>query len=454
MKKKKILYVLTGWPPYQIGGVMVYIGNLLRTIDHSLYGIYIFHNGELNILFPKMYLRKTNNIYSLVNSHYYLDSELSPIKDHRTEYYFRKVLGEVNPDIIHFQDLVGWPFSLIEIAKEETNAKIFNTFHNYYFICPRRDLIHSDGTLCTLCLEGYICPSCQKNKKLSATFTSVYATIFMRFLKEYLPSVIYNYFLQKSIYYGNPFISEVSINLNRKQIDKRSIYAKKVLNEYVDINLYVSYGMRKIFKNFGIKDNTKNKVMHLGTNFTSIKKYTNHFVRVDEIVFGFLGNPSRMKGLYLLIHAFNKLSDKYRNIKLEIYGCDKMIYQELNSEEVVNPKTIFHGNYSQEDLPNILQSFDVGVVPSIWPDSMPLVVFELFSAKIPIIGSNIGGIPDMIKNNKNGLLFKPKDENDLQRKMKYMIKNPSIILKYKKNIKPVLTMEDHIKELTNLYNNI
>lgn len=277
----------------------------------------------------------------------------------------------------------------------------------------------------------------------------------MRFLKKHSINFIYNYLLKKSFSPSNTLhIYSSKDYYDKKRISQRSLYAKKVLNEYTDINLYVSYGMKKIFKSFGIKDNNKNKVMYLGTNLTSIKKYTDNFVRVDEIVFGFLGNPSKMKGLYLLVHAFNKLSNKYRNIKLEIYGCDKTIYQELNSEEVDNPKIIFHGNYNHEDLPNILRSFDVGVVPSIWPDSMPLVVFELFSAKIPIIGANIGGIPDMVKNNKNGLLFKSNDENDLKRKMEYIIKNPSIVIKYKKNINPVLIMEDHIKELTNLYNNI
>ena len=453
VRKKRILYVLTGWPLYHSGGMIVYVTNLLKSLDSSKYDIYVFHNGELNLLFPIMYLKKRGNIYSLVNTHYYLDFELSPVKDVKIEYFFKKVLLEVNPDIIHFQDLGGLPFSLIEISKELTNAKIFNTFHNYYPICPRRELMHSDTSLCSLCIEGYICPDCQKQKKIIKIFLRVYINIFMRFLKSHSMNIMYQYLLKKSFSPSNTLhVYSTSLHdTTDKKVSERALYIRNILNNYVDMNLCVSYGVQKIFEQFGL-DPKKSRVMHLGIDSDKLVQIKKEVFNDKTITFGFLGGASKHKGLYVLIHSFNILSQKYSDrIRLDIYGCSKPDYEEVLQEHVVNENILFHGSYTHDDLEKNLIKIDVGIVPSVWYDCAPLVVFEFLSAKIPVIGSDIGGIPDFIHNEKNGLLFEANNEADLIENMEKIINNPHIINEFKKNIKPVKTMSEHVKELIKIY---
>jgi len=47
------------------------------------------------------------------------------------------------------------------------------------------------------------------------------------------------------------------------------------------------------------------------------------------------------------------------------------------------------------------------VVPSIWPDPFPYVPLEALAMKTPVIASNVGGLPEVVRNKKNGLLVKP-----------------------------------------------
>jgi glycosyltransferase involved in cell wall biosynthesis len=61
----------------------------------------------------------------------------------------------------------------------------------------------------------------------------------------------------------------------------------------------------------------------------------------------------------------------------------------------------------------VFSSIDALIVPSLWNDTFPGVVFEAFGYGVPVIGSRRGGIPEMIVHGENGLLFDPDDGQGL-----------------------------------------
>jgi glycosyltransferase involved in cell wall biosynthesis len=82
------------------------------------------------------------------------------------------------------------------------------------------------------------------------------------------------------------------------------------------------------------------------------------------------------------------------------------------------------------------------------------VVRECFHAGVPVIASNVGGIPEVVKNSENGLLFEPGDFIDLAAKLVNVITKPEMIDSFRKNIKPVRTISEDAKELGRLYSSI
>jgi len=82
---------------------------------------------------------------------------------------------------------------------------------------------------------------------------------------------------------------------------------------------------------------------------------------------------------------------------------------------------------------NLMLSSSFLIIPSNWYEGFPMVVLEAYSLGLPIIASNIGSLSEIIINRSTGLHFNTNDEIDLIKKVKYLINNPRLNLKYSDN---------------------
>ena len=98
-----------------------------------------------------------------------------------------------------------------------------------------------------------------------------------------------------------------------------------------------------------------------------------------------------------------------------------------------------------------LASIDVLVVPSIWPENAPLVIQEAFLAGIPVVASRIGGIPEMVTDGKNGLLFTAGDAVALSRTLARLIDEPGLVDPLRDGIPAVRSIEDDVGFARSLY---
>ena len=96
-----------------------------------------------------------------------------------------------------------------------------------------------------------------------------------------------------------------------------------------------------------------------------------------------------------------------KNMQAEFKDCDNLK---------------FYGWVSGAEKKELFLHSDVCVLPSIWYDNAPLVIFEAYKYGLPVIGSRIGGIPEMIKQDETGFLFEPGDEEGLAKLLQYLSK--------------------------------
>ena len=99
----------------------------------------------------------------------------------------------------------------------------------------------------------------------------------------------------------------------------------------------------------------------------------------------------------------------------------------------------------------LLKDVDIMILPSICKDTAPQTIFESFSCGIPIIASNAGGFPDFIENGVNGLLFEQANIKELKKCINLILKDNSLISRYRSNIKKLKTIEQNADELINIY---
>src|SRR5206468_4043369 len=88
---------------------------------------------------------------------------------------------------------------------------------------------------------------------------------------------------------------------------------------------------------------------------------------------------------------------------------------------------------------------------SIWPENSPLVIQEAFLAGVPVVASRIGGIPEMVSDGRNGLLFQPGDAEDLARTLTRLLREPGRIETLRRGIPAVRTIEDDVRQTRSLY---
>lgn len=142
----------------------------------------------------------------------------------------------------------------------------------------------------------------------------------------------------------------------------------------------------------------------------------------DAVNFMFAGGLSRHKGVHNLIEAFKGL--RADGVRLHI--CGKGIdSDEMRQLAGSDERIIFHGFLPVEELGRMYERANALVVPSIWFDNSPMVIYEAFNHATPVIGSTIGGIPELIDEGQNGTLFEPGDVKGLTRILEDYISDSS-----------------------------
>ena len=100
---------------------------------------------------------------------------------------------------------------------------------------------------------------------------------------------------------------------------------------------------------------------------------------------------------------------------------------------------------------NAFAGIDVLVVPSIWLENAPFVIREAFTAGVPVVASDLGGMAEMVDHEVNGLLFTPGDADALGRALARLASEPVLVDRLRRGIPPVMTIEDDAAQLRSLY---
>jgi len=138
----------------------------------------------------------------------------------------------------------------------------------------------------------------------------------------------------------------------------------------------------------------------------------------------FVGFPMYVKGLDILVDAFNSISSDYPDWTLKILGYypDK---SELDALLGSSKNIFYHPPVDPDEMPEHIGSCGVFVLPSR-TEAMGRVLVESMAAGKPRIGSNVGGIPTVIEDGVDGLLFESENREDLARKLRMLLNDPGL----------------------------
>lgn len=314
----------------------------------------------------------------------------------------RKILDVFKPHVIHLNNFNYQltPSIILEIKKWRKEARrkcnIVYTAHDYQLICPNH-LLYSvqQKHLCEKCVGGHFI-KCLEGKCIHGSR--------MKSIIGMAEAYFWNW---NGVYkYIDSFICCSSFI--KKKMDCNPIFSSKsvVLHNFIDIN-------------------------------------TNKCFRKKEYVL-FFGRYSIEKGIETLLDVCKELP----HISFVFAGTGPLEKKLKNISNITNV-----GFLTGEQLYTTIGEALFTIYPSEWYENCPFSVMESQALGTPVIGADIGGIPELIQPGKTGELFLPGDKKDLKKKIEKLWKDRKRLNEYYTNCKAnkFLTIEEYTEKLMKIY---
>jgi len=240
---------------------------------------------------------------------------------------------------------------------------------------------------------------------------------------------------------------------------KLIIFLSKLTAVFYDKIICVSeYDQKTALRNKIAPDN-KLTIIHNGIDiekisFLSQKKAQKKLIgKISPFVIGTIAEYTKNKGLIYLLKAIKNIKDQ--EIDVILIGSGE------NPEKEKMGKFIKKHNLKNINLiefidnaASYLKVFDIFILPSL-KEGLPYTILEAMAAEIPIIATDVGGIPEMIENNVNGILIKPKNHKLIKEKILYLMNNPEISKdlsqKARSKIVKIFTLEKIVQKTKKIY---
>jgi glycosyltransferase involved in cell wall biosynthesis len=170
----------------------------------------------------------------------------------------------------------------------------------------------------------------------------------------------------------------------------------------------------------------------------------------------YLGRIDRVKGVHVVIEALRKTP---LPMTLDIHGVmvdsgSQAYLHELRRIAAGDPRIRFAGPLASDRVVQELRTYDAIVVPSLLLETGPLVVYEAFSAGIPVIGSDIGAINEVVRDGIDGRLLPPGDVVRWRRGLREIGERPQDLARMREGILAPRAMGDVARETLRVYRNV
>jgi glycosyltransferase involved in cell wall biosynthesis len=282
-----------------------------------------------------------------------------------------RLLDEERPDVVHLHNIHHQISPSILFTLKKYDLPVIMTLHDYKMVCP----------VYTLISKGQICERC-KNKNF-------YHCTVLRCSKNSLAKSLLNT-LEMYLHHS-------------------------LMHVYDSVDTFIS---PSLFLKTKLEDmGFKKRIVHLPHFIDSDRFAPSYSWENPSLVY--FGRLSKEKGIFTLLQAIKGLS-----VECRIYGDGpekKNIIQWIADKNLTNVQLC--GHVSQERLKTEIQKAMFVVLPSEWYENSPFSVHESFALGKPVIGSRIGGIPEIVQDEKNGLTFEPGNAEDLRKNILYLLSN-------------------------------
>ena len=293
-----------------------------------------------------------------------------PWPDPETTWALRRVLAQVQPEIVHAHNWLVYSFLPLKL---QSRARLLLTLHDYSLLCVKRRLIYR-GAPCGG--PGFIkCLACSKA----------------------------HYGLAKGV--------STAVGHRRMSLAERA-----AVDMYLPISNAVAVGNGLVGSTLPFQVLPDFVPDDLDTDQDDVGTYTAQLPEGDYILF--VGDLSRDKGIHILLKAYGELKDAP---PLVLIGrrC-------LDTPVELPPNVLMLGSWPHAAVMQAWRRCSLAVVPSVWPEPFGIVALEAMASVRPVIASSTGGLADIVVDGETGVLVPPGDPMALRTALERLLADRDI----------------------------
>lgn len=316
-----------------------------------------------------------------------------------------KLLEKENPDIAHLHNISHQLTPAILKPLKKRGIPIVQTLHDYQLICPNYLLF----------TNGSVCERCKKHR--------------------YFQSVIHRC-VQNSVYASSLAALELTAQ-----------WLFKFYREKVDLFISPSKFLANKMKEWGMA-----QPIRAVNNFIDAASFQPNFQPGDYLIC--VSRLSEEKGILTLLKAMKALPD----IKLKLVGdglLKQAVENYIRKNKLINIE--YTGAIYGEPMKGLIRRAKIFVITSEWYENYPISVLEAMALGKPVLAANIGGLPEIVKDNETGWLFPAGDAAALSQKIKECYNSPDIELlgrQARAQVEQQNCSERHYDELLECYDSV
>lgn len=310
-----------------------------------------------------------------------------------------EMLLREKPQIAHLHNIYHQITPAIIPVLKKAGVKVVLTLHDYKLLCPSYYLI-CDSRMCNVCKGKHFYHAALRRCQSGSFSSSILLAT-----EAYWHKLKRSYDMVDLFLAPSEFIAHI---MAKDRVDKEKIV-----------------------------------VLHNGIDTA---KYKPSYEDRDYILY--FGRLSKEKGLDTLLSAYKRLKIK---MPLKVVGSGPY----KDALQMKYPEVEFTGHRSGSELKRLIAEASFSVMPSECYENCPMAVLESMAYGKPVIGSNVGGIPEQIEDGNSGLLFEQGNVHDLCRKMLQLIRDKALRRKMgeagRKIIEQKYSLDAHCNKLLGIY---
>lgn len=449
----KIIHGSSWYFPDSSGGVEVYIDDLVKNLQNI--GISSTVAAARKTTKPDHYTYNDTDIYRYPcnpeTANFAEYQQQIPPKDFE---YFANWISQQNADIYHQH---SWRFGcgVHHLREARSLGKpCIVTIHLSEAICLRGTMMRYGETVCEGLIDERLCGRCVGVpprvpdwaigglSNLPALFSAVETSLL-------------NSSQVRLRQLGRAIGIPQRVKAHRQKLLEMEMHADRIIAvcEWLYEALLINGIPEKklVLCRQGVSSNISGELLKIENRISPIQK---------PLRVGFLGRWHETKGAEVLVEAVGRLPVDV-NIELTLHGMvhgegDRQARDRALAISQTDSRIRVAEKLSRVEVAGALCKFDVLAVPSQCLETGPLVVLEAFKLGVPVVGSDIGGIAELVQHGVNGLLIPALDVQAWADVLADLARNRDRVVELAKNIHhiPVRTMEDVAAEMGEIYREV